>query len=345
MSGNRNAGILGQPPNQQYHQVHQVQHNQVQQLPNHPNFVQQQQPSHHQAPTQHRNAGHFRTPFEPFLFSSHPIHFWDNNSSSFVQPTSSRGQTPHGALLVYGGVTFQHLQILWKNRNACLEFLEDNKIETNIPTYGNPRTANNNSNSDNTTSGRFTNNIKSNQQQQSQPQGPDISEKERVISLLTSLGLSIPQQTVEPTEEDKLKEKLCGVLKGLGFNIPDPTPPPKEDLIDVRIRELETALNEQIKEKEKAADPRQRKLAELEALLSKNKSPVFRSRSNSVSDPATAFASSNIPSFASSNNSSSAELDIIKQQEDTIKQLQSILNNQDDVIQRADRSVERKGKR
>ena len=172
MSGNRNAGILGQPPHQQYHQP------QNQQLPNHPNFVQQQQPSTiHQAPTQHRNIGQFRAPFEPFLFSSHPIHFWDNNSSSFVQPTSSRGQTPHGALLVYGGVTFQHLQILWKNRNACLEFLEDNKIETNIPTYGNPRTAN--SNSDNTPSGRFTNNNKSNQQQQSQPKGLDPPHRPR----------------------------------------------------------------------------------------------------------------------------------------------------------------------
>ena len=64
-----------------------------------------------------------------------------------------------------------------------------------------------------------------------------------MISLLTSLGLSIPQQTVEPTEEDKLKETLCGVLKGLGFNIPEPSLP-KEDLVDIRIRELKTALKE-----------------------------------------------------------------------------------------------------
>ena len=254
----------------------------------------------------------FRLPFEPTTTSSLPIYFFDSQLQEFVIPTTGRDQNPYGYLTVFGATTFKHLEVLWKYRKECLEFIEERGFEKDIPRYGasksfeqTPRHRDSTNDSTSTSS----------------------SEKEKLTSLLSSLGFK-SQLPPRPTEEDKLKNNLLNALKELGYALPTDTVP--QDPLDIRIRELEAQLEARNAEAEKSKappkpiDPRARKLAELTALFNaggNNKQSSSSSVEHSE-DFDTAFST-------------------IESQEDTIKQLQRLLDEQDQIIQ----SQDKKGKK
>ena len=130
----------------------------------------------------------FRLPFEPTTTSSLPIYFFDSQLQQFVIPTTGRDQNPYGYLTVFGATTFKHLEILWKHRTECLEFIEERGLEKDIPRYGGSKTFEQSSRRDGSTTTAST----------------SSSEKEKLTGLLASLGFK-SQLPPQPTEEDKLK--------------------------------------------------------------------------------------------------------------------------------------------
>lgn len=255
----------------------------------------------------------FRLPFDPTTTSSLPIYFFDPQLQEFVIPTTGRDQNPYGYLTVFGATTFKHLEVLWKYRKECLEFIEERGLEKDIPRYGGSKSFEQTSRRDGPTN-TSTNSTSS-------------SEKEKLTGLLASLGFK-SQLPPQPTEEDKLKNSLLNALKDLGYELPADSVAP-QDPLDIRIRELEARLaarNAEIakpKATPKPIDPRERKLAELTALLSGGNNTQSSSSSVEPSEDLEAAFST------------------IQSQESTIAQLQKLLGNQDEII----KSQDQKGKK
>ena len=212
----------------------------------------------------------FRLPFEPTTTSSLPIYFFDTQLQEFVIPTTARDQNPYGFLTVFGATTFKHLEILWKHRTECLEFIEERGLEKDIPRYGGSKSFEQSSRRDGSTNA--STNVASS------------SEKEKLTGLLASLGFK-SQLPPQPTEEDKLKNSLLGALKDLGYELPADTVS-TQDPVDIRIRELEAKLAARNAEKAKPKatpkpiDPKKRKLAELTALLASGNNDTSTSSSS-----------------------------------------------------------------
>ena len=141
--GQRNQqGVLPHPPHPSHQ--HQQQPGQFNQQPGQLNqqFYNNNQQQTGQQQQQQRQTGHhqraqLRIPFEPTTTQNTPIFFWDSASNQYVIPTSGRNTTPYGYLTVFGATAFKHLEALWKHREVLLEHLENEKLETNLPKFGN----------------------------------------------------------------------------------------------------------------------------------------------------------------------------------------------------------------
>ena len=228
-------------------------------------------------------------PFEPETTANRPIFFWDDSTRSYVIPQSGRDSTPYGYLCVFGKINFEHLSLLWQNREACLNFLDSSGLEK-VPRHRD---------SDGST---FSNqHIFGNKKGQSAPRKPEPNEQDRVVGILKSLGIALPSPQETPSEDDKVKAALISTLKGLGFSLPDNSAP--KDPKDEKIAALESKL----KALSKPIDPKDKKIAELEALINKKKKAERP-------EPSTVEKKLN---------------DTISNQEDTIRQLQSLLEARD----------------
>lgn len=282
---NNQSGILGQPP--PYLPPPPPSYNPPPYNPNGNNF--QSTSNNHKQQNFHgfqHTRSRLSIPFEPETTANRPIFFWDDATRSYVIPQSGRDSTPYGYLCVFGKINFDHLSLLWRNREACLSYLDSTGLE-NVPRHRD---------SDGST---FSNqHIFGNKKGQIAPKKPEPNEQDRVVSILKSLGIALPSPQETPSEDDKVKTALITTLKGLGFSLPNNSAP--KDPKDERIAELESKL----KTLSKPIDPKDKKIAELEALINNKKKKSEKTEKTPVEKKLA---------------------ETVANQEDTIRQLQELL--------------------